>query len=464
VDCGGALCLTPGLTVARDWLTGEQQATLQIAVNSPVDPSTFTRLPMDLVVVVDHSGSMSEDGRLDKVKVGLHALIDNLHDDDRLALISFDDEVRTDAPFSATLDRSVLHDAVDALYPRGSTNLYAGLEAGFTALGAEPTPERQHRVIFLSDGLATVGVTDDAEIMEMAKGHIADGIGLTTVGVGDDFDVALMRGLAESGAGNYYFLEDGAAAGEVFTEELDYFMTPLALDLDIEATAGTGWTFANVVGSRLWQASGSHGSMQLPAAFVASRTSQEPGEGRRGGGSMIFIDLDPTGTASSKVATLTLSYRLPGTGERVTQNVALDYAADPLETPAQPYLSGAETTERFAMYNMFLGLDYATRQVDPSCAAAALRSTRTNAAAWNAEHADPDLTADLALVDTYLANLYTAGATREGSLDACPAPSDYAVGYGDDDVAMDCSATRPSAGWLVILGAVLVVVRRRRRT
>src|SRR5438874_12132733 len=43
-SCGNALCLTPGLTVARDWLTGEHQATLEISVNTNVAPARYHRL------------------------------------------------------------------------------------------------------------------------------------------------------------------------------------------------------------------------------------------------------------------------------------------------------------------------------------------------------------------------------------------------------------------------------------
>ncbi|MBA3541096.1 MAG: VWA domain-containing protein, partial [Deltaproteobacteria bacterium] len=93
VSCGHTLCLTPGMAVGYDWLTGAKQATLQISINTAVDPSTYTRKPLSLVVVVDHSGSMAEDQRLDKVKVGLTTLIDNLQDDDRLAIVAFDDSV-----------------------------------------------------------------------------------------------------------------------------------------------------------------------------------------------------------------------------------------------------------------------------------------------------------------------------------------------------------------------------------
>src|SRR5262249_10212823 len=91
--CDGVLCLTPGLSVGRDFISGAHQATLQIAVDTNVDPTAHPRLPMKLAIVVDHSGSMAEDGRLDKVKLGLHTLIDNLQANDRLALVSFDDTV-----------------------------------------------------------------------------------------------------------------------------------------------------------------------------------------------------------------------------------------------------------------------------------------------------------------------------------------------------------------------------------
>lgn len=130
-DCGQVLCITPGVSVGHDWLTGAHQATLQIAVNTPVDPATYTRLPMNLVVVVDTSGSMAENGRLDKVKVGLDTLIDNLQDSDRLAVVNFDDNAVLDTGFGVTLDRPALHDIVSQLQPGGSTNIFDGLQMGF---------------------------------------------------------------------------------------------------------------------------------------------------------------------------------------------------------------------------------------------------------------------------------------------------------------------------------------------
>jgi Ca-activated chloride channel family protein len=469
--CGGTLCITSGLSVGRAWLDDSHQATLQIAISTNVDPADYTRLPMRLAVVVDHSGSMSQDRRLEKVKAGLLTLIDNLSDEDRLALISFDDVVTVNAPFGATLDRAALKAQVAKLQPRGGTNIHDGLKAGLDMLGDAPPSDRQNRVIFLSDGLATVGTTSTPAIIEMATSRITRGIGLTTIGVGNDFDAPLMRGLAERGAGNFYYVEDAAAADEVFTDELDYFMSPLALELQLEATAAAGWELRRAVGSSLWKSGARTGSMQIPAAFLASRTSQtpDPNGGRRGGGSMIFIELVSTGASPGRVADIKLSYRVPGGSERITDTMTLDYTFDPDETPSDPHLSHAAMAERYSMYNMYLGFRAATDHAESNydCAAAALSATRRNGAAWLGKHeADQDLAADLALADKFLANLIAHGANPEAQLAGCPALD---PGWPEDDYdhrhghGFYCASGGSSAGWLTVALAALLAGRRRRR-
>jgi Ca-activated chloride channel family protein len=477
LNCSGILCLSPGLSVGKDWLTGGYQAALQLAVSTNVDPAQYQRLPMNLVVVVDHSGSMAQDGRLDKVKSGLHTLIDNIQPEDRLAIISFDDVVTIDQPFQATLDRTHLHQVVNALQPRGGTNIHDGLRAGFTMLGESPPNEKQNRVIFLSDGLATVGITAQPTIISMATTFIAKGIGLTTVGVGTDFDVTLMRGLAERGAGNFYFVEDATAATEVFTEELKYFLSPLALDIKIEAhTDASKWEMKSVIGSTLWSAGPSLGKMDVPAVFLASRTMQDPNPtgGRRGGGSMIFIQLVPHTNVAGKIADLTLSYRAPNSQERITQTVTLDYMRDPQEVLDEPYLSYPEMSERYAMYNMFLGFRLATdyAQYDYNCAASVLAQLRRTAQTWGERYAsDDDIALDLQLADKFLANLGAKGATDTKELASCPSggnpyppnnpdyPNDTAPSYSN----RACAAGGANASWLAVLGVLLVLVRRRRR-
>ena len=470
-DCTSTLCMTPGVSVGRDWLTGAHQATLQIAVNTNVDPTTITKKPLNLVVVVDHSGSMWDDQRLEKVKSGLHTLVQNLGEGDRLALVQFDDQVEVLVPFAETIDKPHLDQVINNLTPRGSTDIYDGLEQGFKLAATSFSSDRQNRVIFLSDGMATAGNTSQTDIISMADRYVTDGIGLTTIGVGLSFDVKLMRGLAEHGSGNFYFLEDAAAASEVFNQELDYFVSPLALDVHVNATSGAGWQFGEVIGSTLWKSTSGSGSMTIPAVFVASRTSQPNEGGRRGGGSMLFIHLTPTGNnpPDGKVADLTLTYRLPGSSEMQTQTITLAYPHDPAEIPADTYLSTPEMAERYAMYNVFLGLRAATNMYDYNCAAAAINATKSNAQTWSSTHEDPDIAADIQLMDLYLANLRTYGGTGDASLETCASdPYGYGEdGYNDYDNTYNgacMSAGGNSRGMALIVLAVGFVVRRRRRT
>jgi Ca-activated chloride channel family protein len=481
--CTNALCMTPGVAVGKAWLDGSHQAALQLAIDTNVDPTQYPQLPLSLVVVIDHSGSMAEDGKLDNVKVGLHSLIDTLGDNDRLAIVEFDDTVQTLAAFgSDTLDRTGLGAIVDQIEAGGGTDILQGLTQGFQLDVAALDPTRQSRVILLSDGLATSGVTDDTQILAGADQYIAQGIGLTTVGVGSDFDLTLMRGLAEHGSGNFYFLEDAAAAMNVFAQELSYFTTPIALNLQVDAVAGTGWSFGEVVGSTLWAGTTQLGSMHIPAAFVASRTGVAPAPGtggRRGGGSMLFIALTPTGmnTPDGKVADLTLTYTAPGASTPTTQQVTLAYPNDPSETPDPPYLSAPEMAPRFAMYNMFLGLRAATELAStstPTCAAVALESTQTAAMAWNQAQENPDIAADLTLVSEFLANLAAIGADTSGTYNASTCayggynagddsgdPVDYP---GDDqETGLACNAGNTSVFALVPIALAVAARRRRKR-
>ncbi len=230
-----------------------------------------------------------------------------------------------------------------------------------------------------------------------------------------------------------------------------------------------------MIGSHLWSAETTRGSMQIPAVFVASRTSQGGEQGRRGGGSMLFLRMTPIAGNTGRVANLTLSFRAPASTERISQTTALDYAADPAETPEQPYLSAPEMAERYAMYNMFLGLRAATQSYDAGCVIALLEATRASATRWNRTHEDPDLAADLLLVDQYLANMRArVSSVGVPPVETCAAAADpdHPMPLPVDDYPdrryYACSAGGGPGGGvsftLVALGMFGAVgVRRRRR-
>ena len=479
-DCGQIICAHGMLAVGKDWQSGNYQAALQVAMNTTVDPADLERLPLNLTIVVDTSGSMATEDRIEFVKQGLHLLVDQLEEGDRLALVRYSSDVEVVASFTPeALDRVALHQTVDQLVAQGATNIYGGLEAGFELAKGSFDPERQNRVILLSDGLATSGITDDRSILEMSVENISEGIGLTTIGVGSDFNVELMRGLAERGAGNFYFLEDADAVAEVFVDEIDYFVTPLALSVRVQVTAGEAYELGEVVGTRLWKAEGDSGEVFIPGVFVASRTSSTPDpNGRRGGGSALVIAMIPRQGAFDdlgQVARIRLSYRLPGSDELMSQVVTVNNPADPGVPPDEDiYVSHQAMAKHYAMYNIFLGLREATRTADYdySCAMAQLNELDQRITEWNTEFEDPDIAADQILVQKFMGNLEAQGVSLPD-----PEYATYCAGFEDgpyyDDIYYDdeyygCSVSNSgqSGSGLGFLGfglALLIGVRRRRK-
>ena len=477
-DCGQPLCAVARMAIGRDWIRGGDQAVVQLSLTTPVDPSSVERRPLNLVVVLDTSGSMAEDDRIGYVRSGLDRLIDELEDGDRLALVTYSDGVTEWSGLDQPLDRAALHAAADQLVAAGSTNLYGGLERGFQIASGAYDLERQNRVILMSDGLPTTGITDDASIVAMAEQRVSDGVGLSTIGVGLDFNANLMRGLAERGAGSFYFLESPQAIAEVFSEELDYAVEPLAFDVAIDLIADPAWQLGEVIGTRYWTGSGTQGQVTMPAVFVASRTSDQPGEyGRRGAGGALFVALLPTaGTPweqAGSVGQVTLSYRLPGSSEVVTQELTVSRGEPSQPDDDTPWLSDESMAEHYAMYSMYVGLREATRQAAWSypCARAALELLDRKAAVWNQEAGDDDIEADRALIAQFIGNLAERGATAiaGGYAASCPAGggSGYPDAYDDteyQDGYYACSAAGGAGGrgWLLGLLA-LVYLRRRRR-
>lgn len=479
-DCGQAICLHGMLAVHRDWVWDGYQATLQLGMNTTLDASDVTARPRDLVVVVDTSGSMVTENKMAYVKEGLHLLVDALSPEDRLALVRYDSVVHVLSTLTEPADATELHGLIDGLYPAGATNFYGGLEVGLQLALDAVTLEREGRVIMLSDGQPTTGVTTNTlAIIGMAEGYIADGIGITTIGVGMDINVDLMRGLAERGAGNFYFLESAAAIDEVFNQELDFFVTPVAFDLELEVVSGAAYRLGEVVGTRLWETDGFRGSISIPAVFLASRrsASDPPAEDprRRGGGSAILLDLIPVEAWQElanprRMAELRLRFRPAGSEEIFEQVVVVQNPQDPGVAEELPLVSHSAMVKNHAMYNIFLGLREACRLAvwRHDYSLWVLKELETRASAWNQEWQDEDIAADLLLIHRFMTNLEALGARAVDPNDEGYEECGYGGYCGMDGDAgyYYCSTAKASDFSPIAFALVLVVLgalRRRRR-
>jgi Ca-activated chloride channel family protein len=220
---------------------------LQMEIITGTSPARDRR-PMNISVVLDRSGSMADERKIDYAKQALFSLIDRLSPEDYLSIVIYDDQIETLLPTQHVTDRLRIRRLVQEVYPRGSTNLGGGMTEGFRQVEQNLRREYVNRVILLSDGLANQGITDPHELNRIANRYRNRSISLSTMGVGLDYNENLMLGLSESGGGNYYFIESPRQLASIFERELQGLVAIVAQNAHIELTPGKGVTMNNVIG------------------------------------------------------------------------------------------------------------------------------------------------------------------------------------------------------------------------
>ena len=184
-----------------------------------------------LTFVIDTSGSMARESRLELVKDSLRTLVRGLDHGDSVAIVTFGDEARVVlGPTRPTDDGEILR-AIDELQPGGSTNLEAGLQLGYDLARKGLTEGGVDRVVLASDGVANVGLTNAEGILGGIRRDAAAGIELVSVGVGmGNYNDALLEQLADQGDGFYAYVNTRDEARKLFSEDLTGTLQSVALD------------------------------------------------------------------------------------------------------------------------------------------------------------------------------------------------------------------------------------------
>jgi len=193
------------------------------------------RKPAMLTFVVDTSGSMVRDDRLELVREALKGLIGDLSPDDAVAIVGFSNEAELLLPRTQARHKQRLLDAIAALEAHGATNIEAGLNLAYRIADESYSPDAVNRMILCSDGAANVGAKGPDELLKLVKVFAGRGIDLCTIGFGmGQYHDKMMMTLADNGNGTYHFVDSQAEARKVFREQLPPHLNVLAKDAKVQ--------------------------------------------------------------------------------------------------------------------------------------------------------------------------------------------------------------------------------------
>ncbi len=185
-----------------------------------VEPTSAARPPATLQVVLDRSGSMQEDDRLEGAKIALLALVDRLAPTDNFGVVTFDDQASVVVPAGPLTDKDAVRTRIAAIEVGGMTDLSSGYLRGLQEARRVCGPTGA-TVLLISDGHANQGVTDHDQLHTIARQAHGHRVATSTLGYGLGYDELLLGAIADGGSGEALFAEDPDTAGKLVASQID---------------------------------------------------------------------------------------------------------------------------------------------------------------------------------------------------------------------------------------------------
>ena len=199
------------------------------------DIESRKRPPSNLVFLIDVSGSMQPQERLPLIKNGLKMLVGSLTENDHVSIVVYAGASGVVLPSTSGNRRDLINAALDRLEAGGSTNGGAGIQLAYQIAMNSFIPGGTNRVILATDGDFNVGVTNQTELTRLIQERAKSGVFLSVLGVGtDNLNDSTMERLADTGNGNYAYLDSLNEAYKVLVEQMSGTLVTVAKDVKLQ--------------------------------------------------------------------------------------------------------------------------------------------------------------------------------------------------------------------------------------
>ncbi|MDQ8203563.1 VWA domain-containing protein [Pelagicoccus sp. SDUM812003] len=295
----------------------------QIGFSSGIDAASWERAPLNLIAVVDKSGSMS--GRpLDLVRLSLLEALDQLGEKDQLSIVLYGDRshVYLEPIATSPFNKKRIRNSILGIQSAGSTNLEHGLKVGYSVADeTAPDFEGTTRLMLFTDERPNTGNTSEHGFMRQMREGSNKGYGLTTIGVGTHFGAELANTISSVRGGNLFFFPDAATMQDKFANEFETMVTELAYDMKLTLSPAEGFKIVGVYGipgdMLQWTDDGRSLYMKVETLFLSLRKGA------------IYFALASQNTrpfsraTSDEIAQASLSYQMGNQKFPISQTVSL---------------------------------------------------------------------------------------------------------------------------------------------
>ncbi|NUM56343.1 MAG: VWA domain-containing protein [Candidatus Hydrogenedentes bacterium] len=228
---------------------------LRVAVTGDRINDASRRVPLNVAIVIDRSGSMQGE-KIEAAKRAAKSAIERLRPNDTVSVIAYETSVTIVQPAiriddnsdKAATTRQQILSAIDTITAGGSTALFAGVSMGAGEVRKEIRSGRINRIVLLSDGLANVGPSSPGELAELGTSLGREGICVTTLGLGLDYNEDLLSRLASTSDGNHMFIDSVEALDRAYAMEFGDAMTVVARGLKVRVECVNGVRPVRVLG------------------------------------------------------------------------------------------------------------------------------------------------------------------------------------------------------------------------
>lgn len=189
----------------------------------------------NLVFLIDVSGSMYGPTRLELVKSSLKLLVNNLRDEDKVAIVVYAGSAGEVLPSTPGSDKQKIKDALDRLTAGGSTAGGAGIKLAYKIAKDNFIKGGNNRIILCTDGDFNVGVSSVGGLESLIEKERQSGVFLTVLGYGmGNYKDNRMQTLAEKGNGNHAYIDNLQEANKVLVQEFGGTIFTVAKDVKLQ--------------------------------------------------------------------------------------------------------------------------------------------------------------------------------------------------------------------------------------